>query len=375
MGELKHRVGKSLGWWIPLAIAAAGAGYWLVWQTRSPRPTVAEKPAGSSLSAVTLTEFDDRGKLLWRVKARQAEYDQQKRKAQIVEVSGTFYRDGKPIVEATGRAGWVDQARQEIAIEGDVRAIALEDKVTLAADRMVWQPETDLLAATGSIKIQQPEEKITITGKTVRANPAARRYSIQTDVVVTTADPPLKLEGPILTWDVARDRAIGEAPFRIVHLKQDYRLRADRGEWMVKKQQVLLTGNVRARAPKQNLEATSAAMQWDIKTQFVRIPSPLRVTSDRRGITVEAGDGSIDLAKQVITLTGQVEATSRQDNARLTASRAEWQIPQQIVTARGNVRYKQAKQDLSVAGTEAIANLATQTVRVTGGDVVTSISP
>jgi lipopolysaccharide assembly outer membrane protein LptD (OstA) len=57
----------------------------------------------------------------------------------------------------------------------------------------------------------------------------------------------------------------------------------------------------------------------------------------------------------------------------ITANSAEWIIPANTVTAVGNVNYRQAKNNVNVSGSRAIANLTNQTVQVT--DSITQITP
>ncbi|MFN5470419.1 MAG: LPS export ABC transporter periplasmic protein LptC, partial [Pseudanabaena sp.] len=132
-----------------------------------PEVTSLNKPAqvaGSSLQNITLTEFDADGKLIWEITSKQADYRQDRKIADVQEVKGKFYRNGEPLMEVTGDKGTIDQASKEISLEGNIKAIAVQEKIDMVADQMTWKSEQDLLKATGNIQINKPEDQIKMTG-------------------------------------------------------------------------------------------------------------------------------------------------------------------------------------------------------------------
>jgi len=87
--------------------------------------------AGSSLQNITLTEFDANGKLLWEITSKRANYREDRKIADVEDVKGKFYRDGEPLMEATGDKGTIDQASKAISLEGNVKAIAVQEKINM----------------------------------------------------------------------------------------------------------------------------------------------------------------------------------------------------------------------------------------------------
>jgi lipopolysaccharide assembly outer membrane protein LptD (OstA) len=106
-------------------------------------------------------------------------------------------------------------------------------------------------------------------------------------------DPPLLLEGPTLTWDANTNIVTAPYPFRIVQTEQDLRVRADKGEWNVEKQQISLEGEVRARDKQAGLEVNTARAIWEITNQIVQLPEALDATSSDRGFNVVADQGMV----------------------------------------------------------------------------------
>jgi LPS export ABC transporter protein LptC len=369
---------RSLVWFLVAMLLGAGAyaAWWLNLQKLSTNNTsTSSTTVGSSLSNITLTEVDKDGKPLWEIQAGRAEYNQDRRMATVYKVKGKFFRNGKPTIEAVGERGTVDQTKREITIEGKVKAITLRDKITLSANRLEWLADGDLLTATGNVKAEKPADKIAIVGKKLTAYPSTNRFKLEKEVVATVAKPPLRLESALMIWDANLNKVIADVPFRVVHLKEKVRIRADKGEWSIKENLVSLAGNVKGRAFDRDLDIISPALVWDISKQIVNLPSTLSVVSNTRGVELHANQGRIDLGKQQINLNGKIEASSKENQAVLTADSVEWQIPAQKIFVQGNVNYRQTQKNVSVTGDRAVANIAEQTVQITGGDVVTEITP
>jgi LPS export ABC transporter protein LptC len=369
---------RSLIWLLVAMLLGTGtyAAWWISSQkTSTNNSSTSETTAGSSLSNITLAEVDKDGKPLWEIQAGRAEYNQDRRMATVYKVKGKFFRNGKPTIEAVGERGTVDQTKREITIEGHVKAIALKDKITLTANRLEWLADGDLLTATGNVKAEKPADKIAIVGKKLTAYPSTNRFKLEKEVVATVAKPPLRLESALMIWDANLNKVVADVPFRVVHLKQNVRIRADKGEWSIKNNLVTLAGNVKGRAFDRDLDIISPALVWDISKQIVNLPAALRVVSNSRGVVLNANQGKIDLGKQQINLDGKIEASSKVNQAVLTADSVEWKIPAQTIVVQGNVNYRQTEKNVSVKGDRAVADIAAQTVQITGGDVVTEITP
>jgi LPS export ABC transporter protein LptC len=376
---------KNLDWsklrfvWL-IAGVLLGVGAYTTWwftlqKSQNPNSSIPQVSPGANFNNITFSEVDKSGKPLWEIQATTGEYNQNQRIASVLKVKGKFFRDGKPVIEAVGEKGSIDQAKREITIEGKVNAIAIKDGINLKADRMVWEADKDVLTATGNIKVERPADKMAMVGKKLTAYPSTNRFKLEKEVAVTSVKPPLRLESASLVWDANLNKVIADVPFRVVHLKEKVRVRADKGEWSIKENLVTLVGNVKGRSFERDVDIISNSLVWDIQKQIVNLPVALRVVSNTRGVELNANKGKIDLGKQQINLDGQIQASSKQNQAVLTADAVEWQIPAQTIVVQGNVNYRQTEKNVSVKGDRAVANIAEQTVQISGGDVVTEITP
>ncbi len=365
---------NSRRWVWGLTAVGMAATAWFVWgPTPAPPPAVTQTP-GSTLDRIVLTEYNEQGEKIWELTARTAEYQEESRVTVVTQVAGTFFRGGKPIIEAAGEGGTVNQDSREIVIRGSVRAVSLEEKAIVTAEQMVWQADLDVLTATGKLKLEQPDRGLRIAGKVLRARPSQSEFAIEENAEATVAEPPLKFVGPALVWNAAKNTVTAPFPFGVRETAQDLRVRADKGLWNIGRGRIDFQGQVRARAPRFALEVNTAESFWDIAKQRIVLPSTLTATDQERGISLRATQGEINFAGDRLVLTGEVAARALSPQADIRADRIEWAIPSQEVVATGGVRYRQAERDLDVAGERAVANLVANTVQVTGADVMTQIT-
>jgi len=311
--------------------------------------------AGSNLQNITLTEFDSNGKLLWEIQAKRATYREDRKIADVEDVKGKFYRDGEPLMEATGNKGTIDQASK--------------------ADRMVWQSEEDLLKATGNIQIDKPEDKLTMTGKELTAKPSVNVYSMEKQVVVIAVEPPLEMKSEKVTWDAKRDRVFTDVPISVIQVKDKLQLTAKKGNWDIQKKEVTFTGDIKAKDPKLDVDIEAAQAVWNLEKKLVTLPVPFTGTSKSRGIVVKAQKGEAQVEREQINLIGEVSASFSSTQGVVNADKVEWLIPTKMITANGNIVYQQPDKNLNVRGDRAVANLESQTVIVTGANVLSTLNP
>jgi len=372
---------NSVGWGLGLA-GIVIVGFGVVWLTQmQSTPTVKELPqvAGSSLSKITLTEVDKNGKLLWEITADKAEYTENNRRAELSQIKGKFFDAGKELIDVVGATGIIDQNSKKIIIEGKVEAIAKKDDVKLKSDRMIWESEQGLLTATGNVKAEKdsakPNIKIVMVGKLLTAYPSRNLFTISQNVVATSIAPPLKIKSEKLTWNTAKNLVISPNAIAITQTKTQTNLNSDRGQWDINLDRVSLDGNIMARVPESDIDIETSALIWDISKQLVTLDEALKVSSISRQVAIAANTGKANLATQTIRLNGQVKADAMLQQAIINADRVEWIIPTQTITLEGNINYAQAQKSLKVSGSKAIVNLAAQTIKLTGSDVITRITP
>ncbi|NEP19185.1 MAG: LPS export ABC transporter periplasmic protein LptC [Leptolyngbya sp. SIO4C1] len=335
---------------------------------------------GLTLQNVTLEQPDEDGTLLWKVKAKEVVYSANQKIADIKEIEGEFYQDGKAIYKVKGDRGEVAQDAKVMRLEGNVVATGIESQLTLRGEELEWRPEEDLLLVENQISGTHPQLKA--TAQQARLSNQSQQLDLSGGVTAaTTAEPWLGFQSEALTWYIDQARLVTETGLKTEQYRSQTdktvtaRLVGERGNVNLNQKTVLIENAVQLDLPEQPVRATSSIALWQIEDQQIVIDAPVQVQQPQQQVTISANQARMNLAAQVINFVENVRAIAAQNSAELLADRLTWQLESQDVTAQGNVSYRQQNPLTVLSGDRAAGNLERQTVVVTGGDVVTEIVP
>jgi lipopolysaccharide assembly outer membrane protein LptD (OstA) len=124
-----------------------------------------------------------------------------------------------------------------------------------------------------------------------------------------------------------------------------------------------------------DLILTSRTLTWETLAGRISSRNLLQLQDPRRQVTVLANGGSLNQAQNLVDLQGKVEVRGLKDRARLTSDRLLWNTKTERIEALGNVSYGQESPGFTLRGPRAVGRLEAQTLRISGGDVVTEILP
>lgn len=104
----------------------------------------------------------------WKLEAKTATYSEDKAQADLTVVRGEFYdKTGKPILEFTAPKGKYLTKNNTVSLSGGVVAKSIEGEGQegkagqLQAPTMTWNAKSDLVHATGGVKLDFPQGKST----------------------------------------------------------------------------------------------------------------------------------------------------------------------------------------------------------------------
>jgi lipopolysaccharide assembly outer membrane protein LptD (OstA) len=124
-----------------------------------------------------------------------------------------------------------------------------------------------------------------------------------------------------------------------------------------------------------DLVLTSRTLTWETLTGRILTRELVQLKDPRRQVTVIANSGSMEQARNLVDLQGKVEVTGLKDRARLTSDQLLWNTQTERIEAVGNVNYVQESPAFTLRGPRAVGRIESQTLRISGGDVVTEIIP
>ncbi len=108
-----------------------------------------------SIKDMLITETKD-GKKYWEVFAGFGEYASSKNIADLKDVVGNFYKNGKVVVSFKANKGTYENGKKRITLEDNALIVA-EDGTALKAQKIVWEGEKDKIVAYGNVQITKSD--------------------------------------------------------------------------------------------------------------------------------------------------------------------------------------------------------------------------
>ena len=332
---------------------------------------------GLTLKDVTLEQPDENGQLLWRVHGDQVTYSPDQKIAKIQNPDGELFQDENLVYRVKADVGEIYQNGKTIYLRGNIVATGIESNLVLQGNELEWSPQEDLLIVRDRITGAHP--KLNASADEVRVLNQGRQIELAGQVIAnTTEDPFLKLQTESLIWFIDQERIEGNDPLKLEHFEEgkivDW-VYGETGEIDLANTVITLNQNVQAELLELPLKMTTDTLIWQVKDAILAANQPVQINQPERAVTVTAKRAEMDLNQQVVRLFENVQAIGEKDQTQLTADRLTWTVPTQEVLAEGNVDYRQADPPMHLTGPEAIGRLEEQTIVVSGGRVVTEITP
>ncbi|XGW00476.1 MAG: LPS export ABC transporter periplasmic protein LptC [Leptolyngbya sp. BL-A-14] len=331
-----------------------------------------------TFNAVTLEEFDNKGRLWWKVKAAQASYSKDKKIARLQQPSGEFYQDGQSVLQVKGQQGEVQQNGQTIFLRGKIIATDTRDGLVMQGDELEWQPRNDLVIVRNNLT--GTHRQLKLAAKEGRLFTRSQRLELTGAVKAQATNPTLSFQSERLIWQIKQQTLASDRPLQIDRFNQNVladRATANLGVADLKAKTITLKQNAQLSLADPPAQLASDDLVWDLQGQTVASNQLLTIANRQQQVTLSGNQGRIDLKSKLLYLEGDVRGVGEKNQAQLNADRLNWNISTQKFDADGNVRYQQGQPPMNLAGPRATGTLGDQTknILVSGGRVVTEFVP
>ncbi|XKI46721.1 LPS export ABC transporter periplasmic protein LptC [Altericista sp. CCNU0014] len=342
-----------------------------------------------SFSDVALTQTDAKGKLLWKFQAKGVTSGEGQQVAAAQSIKGQLYEAGQPVFDIAAGRGTVRQTNRQVSLQGNIQVTDRRHGVVFRGNEAQWNPQAGLLIVRGGLRVVHPQ--LRLWANELRASKRGTTIQADGNVVLETRTPDdredarrVRLKADRAVWNVEGQQfqagnVSGREQQPTVQIEQLNSTRekavalAGTARADLKRGVVVLDSPVRLTIG--DLTLTSRALTWDTSAERISTRELLQLQDPRRQITVIANSGSMDQARSSIDLQGKVEVTGLKDRARLTSDRLLWNTETERIEAVGSVNYVQESPAFSLRGPRAVGRIEEQTLRISGGDVVTEIIP
>jgi LPS export ABC transporter protein LptC len=329
-----------------------------------------------TFNAVTLEDVDKQGRLLWKVKAKQATYSRDRKIAKITEPSGELYQDGKAVIKVSAQGGEVLQDGQRILLRGKIVATDIRDGLVLNGNELEWRPKEDIIFVRNNMTGTRKNWKA--SAKNGQYLTRKRRLELTGQVAAEAKDPNYRLSTERMIWLVEQQKLMSDRPLQMQRYQGTTitdRATANQGEMNIKTESVSLNQNAQLNLVDPAIQVNGNQILWQIKDRKLQSNQPITIVSPKDNFTLSGNQGNLDLNSKLFNLNGNVNGVGGPNQAVLKSDRLSWQLDTQDFEANGNVTYRQAKPPMNLAGPKAKGRLKDQQVVVSGGRVVTEFYP
>lgn len=329
---------------------------------------------------VTLDQADEKGRPLWKVKAKQAVYTKDKKIARVDNPNGDLFQDGKVVLQVSAKNGEIRENGQQVFLKGQITATDTRNGAVFHGDELEWRPKEDLLVVRNNLKGNHPQ--LQATAKEGRYFSRKQQMELLGQVAAISKNPDLQMKTEHLTWTIQQQTLIGDRRMQMERYQAKVvtdRVEADNSEVNLKTKIAILKQNVQLTSLDPPLLMSSNSAVWNLNTETVVSDQPIRIVHQKENVILTANRGVVDLQRKVANLTGGVQGVGSRNQANLFANQLTWEIPTQNIQASGNVMYQQVNPPFSTTGPTAVGKLQDQSIVVSssgaGNRVVTEIIP
>jgi LPS export ABC transporter protein LptC len=329
-----------------------------------------------TFNSVTLEDVDKQGRLLWKVKAKQATYSRDRKIAKITEPNGELYQDGKAVFKVSAQGGEVLQDGQRIFLRGKIVATDVRDGLLLNGNELEWRPKEDIVFVRNNVTGTRQTWKV--AAKNGQYLTRKRRLELTGQVAAESKDPNYRITTERMIWLVEQQKLLSDRPLQMQRYQGTTitdRATAAQGEMNIKTETVTLNQNAQLNLVEPPIQVNGNQILWQIKDQKLSSGQPIKIVSAKDNFTLSGNQGDLNLKTKLFNLNGNVNGVGGPNQSVLTSDRLSWQLDTQDFQADGNVTYRQAKPPLNLAGPKATGRLKDQQVVVSGGRVVTEFYP
>ncbi|HIK10905.1 MAG TPA: LPS export ABC transporter periplasmic protein LptC [Oscillatoriaceae cyanobacterium M33_DOE_052] len=334
-----------------------------------------------TLKDVTLEQFSQDGKLIWKVISPLAKYEDGAKLALVEQPVGELFRDGVLVYKIQAKSGQLFEKSNKILLQDDVVATDVRSGAVLQGGELEWLPGEDLLLIRENLKGTHPQ--LLVTAKEARLHSRDRRMELSGQVVATTAEPVFQLRSENLVWQMAAqlvesttkvqiDRYTCKTPSQCTPTD---RATANQGKMNLAKKTATLEKNASLDLSKPPVNVAGDLIVWNLEEKTITSDKPLTILHEQQKTIIKAQKGKLDVPSNIFYLSEGVSGTSTEGQFDLASDQMMWDITKEQIEAEGNVVYRQNNPPMTTRGKKAFGKLQDRTITFSGGEVVTDVIP
>ncbi|QSV56675.1 MAG: LPS export ABC transporter periplasmic protein LptC [Dolichospermum sp. UKL201] len=348
-------------------------------QSKTDNPSPKEDDTKLTFFGVALEQFDEVGRPIWKVKAKEAKYTTDKQIGEAESPKGELYQDGKVVYQIKADKADIKQDGKQLFLKGKIVATDPRNGIVFQGNELEWRPQEDLLIVRN--QLNGSHKQLQAVAQEAKIKTREQRVEFSGGVFAKSTDPQLQMRTDHLMWHIKEEKLFSDRPIQIERYKDNKitgRGNGNAAEINLKTQIAILQPQAKLELLDPLIQIISNSITWNIKKENITTNSPIRIFQSAENVTVTANQGQMQIPENKVYLTGNVNAVGQRRQS-LKSNQLTWYLDKKLLEAQGNIVYRQIEPKLTFQGETAVGNLETENIVVKGGNsgrrVVTEIIP
>ncbi len=267
---------------------------------------------------ITLTQAKPDGGILWRLRARLAEYEAppengttpvQLGSAHLHAIEGEFFDTDDRAIRVRAERGSAYPGERRLELTGQVEVQSERDNLRLQAERLQWLPEQRLLAAEGQVQVELLDGQGSLVGDRLRIDFGQAQMQLENrdptrPVRAEYRDPPLELTASRLLWQFEAGEVQAVGAVEVYAPQQKVRLSGEQLRALLPLTELRLLDNVQAKAEQTGQELQAQEIRWRIGSTQLQALGNVRYRQPGQALTVSGNQGILDWQANTARIQG-----------------------------------------------------------------------
>jgi LPS export ABC transporter protein LptC len=142
----------------------------------------------------------------------------------------------------SGQQGLLELAEKRVTITGDVKAQLLQIPLEMMTQKAIWEVEAETIQAVQSIKVINPQQKVTVTAQQGQLDLATQTAYFNQDVLALGDTNNSRLVADRLAWNLADQTVLAEGSVNYQQTNPDLKITGPRARGRIEDQVVVIEG-------------------------------------------------------------------------------------------------------------------------------------
>lgn len=275
---------------------------------------------------VVLEQFDETGKPMWKVKAKEAKYTTDKQMGQAESPEGELYQDGKVVYQIKAEKADIKQDGKQLFLQGKIVATDPRNGIVFQGNELEWRPQEDLLIVRN--QLNGSHKQLQATAQEAKVKTREQRVEFSGGVFAKSTDPQLQMRTEHLIWQIKDDKLFSDRSIQIERYQDNKisgRSQGNAAEINLKTQIAILQPQAKLELVNPLMQITSNSITWNIRKENITTNSPIRVFKAAENLTVTANQGKMNIPENTVYLTGNVNAVGQRSQS-LKSNQLTWYL-------------------------------------------------